>query len=123
MNICIPVESDRGLESRVSAHFGSAPAFMIVDTRTDRCRVIANHAERHVHGACTPVEALLGERVAGAVVGGIGMGALQRLNAADILVYLSEHATVAETLAAWKAGALKLVEPHMACGRHGHRHG
>jgi len=123
MNLCIPIESDRGLESRVSPHFGSAPAFLIVDALTDRCRAIPNQNEHHAHGACNPIAALQGERVAGVVVGGIGMGALQRLNAANVLVYFSEHATAAETLSAWKAGTLKLVEPHMACGGHGHHHG
>jgi len=121
-NLCIPVEADRGLDSRVSAHFGSAPAFLIVDARTRLCRAIPNQTEHHAHGTCNPVAALQGERIAGAVVGGIGMGALQRLNAANILVYRSEHATVAEVLAAWNAGTLEVVQPHTACGRHGHHH-
>ncbi len=34
MNICIPVNEDKGLQSPVCAHFGSAPAFMIVDTES-----------------------------------------------------------------------------------------
>jgi predicted Fe-Mo cluster-binding NifX family protein len=32
MNICIPTTDDEGLESKVCAHFGSAPAFLVVDT-------------------------------------------------------------------------------------------
>jgi len=122
MNICIPVEADRGLESPVCAHFGSAPAFMIVDTTTEVCRAIPNRNAHHAHGMCLPVAALRGERVDGAVVGGIGMGALMKLNAADILVYRSEHATVGETVAAWKAGTLRLVQPSMACSGHRHDH-
>jgi predicted Fe-Mo cluster-binding NifX family protein len=122
MNLCIPVDADRGLDSPVCAHFGSAPAFLIVDTRTERCRAIPNRNEHHAHGMCTPIAALQGERVEGAVVGGIGRGALQKLTAASILVYLSEHATVAETLRAWKAGTLKLVQPDMACAHHGQGH-
>ena len=35
MNLCIPVESDEGLNSRVCAHFGSAPAFLIVELETE----------------------------------------------------------------------------------------
>jgi predicted Fe-Mo cluster-binding NifX family protein len=122
MNICIPVDVDRGLESPVCAHFGSAPAFMIVDTKTESCRAIPNRNQHHAHGMCMPVAALQGEQVDGAVVGGIGMGALQKLNAANILVYLAEHATVAETIAAWKAGTLKLLQPNMACAHHGQGH-
>ncbi len=123
MNICIPVEVDLGLDSAVCAHFGSAPAFMIVDTRTDRCRAIPNRNQHHAHGMCMPLAALEGERVDGAVVSGIGLGALQKLNAANIVVYVSDHATVAETVAAWKAGTLRLMQPSMACGRHGDGHG
>ncbi|HEX9050350.1 MAG TPA: NifB/NifX family molybdenum-iron cluster-binding protein [Anaeromyxobacter sp.] len=123
MNLCIPVDVDRGLESPVCAHFGSAPAFMIVDTATHLCRAIPNGNEHHAHGMCTPVAALLEERVEGAVVGGIGMGALRKLNAANIPVFRSEHATVAETLAAWKAGTLKILEPAQTCAGHGHGQG
>ena len=122
MKLCIPVEADHGLESPVCAHFGSAPAFMIVDTTTEVCRAIPNRNAHHAHGMCLPVAALRGERVDGAVVGGIGMGALMKLNAADILVYRSEHATVGETVAAWKAGTLRLVQPSMACSGHRHDH-
>lgn len=122
MNICIPVEEDNGLESQVCAHFGSAPAFMIVDTESGVCRAIANRNQHHAHGMCMPLAALQGEQIDGMVVGGIGMGALSKLNAASIGVYISEHSTVAETIAAFKAGALRLVQPHMACAHHGQGH-
>ena len=38
VNICIPVTADRGLESPVSGHFGSAPIFMLVDLETRQVR-------------------------------------------------------------------------------------
>jgi predicted Fe-Mo cluster-binding NifX family protein len=122
MNICIPVEEDNGFESQVCAHFGSAPAFMIVDTESGDCRAIPNRNQHHGHGMCMPLASLQGQHIDGMVVGGIGMGALNKLNAADIGVYISEHSTVAETVAAFKAGALKLVQPHMACAHHGRGH-
>ena len=34
MKICIPVNENNGVDSSVSAHFGSAPFFMIVDSDT-----------------------------------------------------------------------------------------
>jgi predicted Fe-Mo cluster-binding NifX family protein len=120
MRICIPVDADRGLESAVCTHFGSAPAFVIADTATGGCRAIPNRNEHHAHGRCVPVAALQREGIDGAVVGGIGMGALRKLNAASILVYRSEHATVGEPIAAFKAGSLKLLQPHMACAGHEH---
>ena len=122
MNICIPVEEDQGLQSRVCAHFGSAPAFMIVDTDSGGCRAIANQNQHHGHGMCMPLASLQGERIYGMVVGGIGMGALNKLNASNVQVYLSECATVAETVDAFKAGTLKPMQPGMACSSHGHSH-
>jgi predicted Fe-Mo cluster-binding NifX family protein len=126
MNICIPVTQDSGLESPVSAHFGSAPLFMILDTENGSCRAVSNRNLNHSHGMCQPLASLAGERMDGMVVGGIGMGALGKLQAANIKVYLSEFPTVAATLAAFKAGSLKLVTPQTACGHHAqgpHHHG
>lgn len=122
MNICIPVNEDKGLESEVCAHFGSAPAFMIVDTESGDRRTIPNHNQHHGHGMCMPVQMLQGEQVDGLVVGGIGMGALNKLGALNIRVYVAAHATVGETVAAFQAGALQLMLPGMACAGHGHSH-
>ena len=121
MQICIPVVEDRGLESRVSAHFGSAPGFMIVDTESGNARLIGNSNQHHAHGMCQPLAALAGETVEGIVVGGIGMGALMKLQAAGITVYRAEHPTVGETLAAYTAGSLQPLGHDQACGgHHGH---
>lgn len=119
MRICIPVEDDLGLQSPVCAHFGSAPAFMIVDISSGDCRTIPNNNQHHGHGMCMPLALLQGEAIDGMVVGGIGMSALGKLNAANIGVYLAEHATVGETVAAFRAGTLKAVQPGMACAHHG----
>ena len=123
MNLCIPVTEDQGLQSPVSGHFGSAPMFLIVDTETLSCRAVPNKNQHHDHGLCQPLLSLDGERIDGVIVGGIGMGALNKLNAANIRVYISEHATVAETVAAFKAGTLQPMQPGMACAHHGpHAH-
>ena len=119
MNICIPIDEDKGLESRVCAHFGSAPVFLIVDTDSGRCRAIPNQNQHHSHGMCMPLASLEGERIDGIVVGGIGMGALNKLDAANIRVYTSENATVGETVDAFKAGTLRPMQPNEACMRHG----
>lgn len=120
MDICIPVLENQGLESPVSAHFGSAPLFMMVDTESGTCRPIFNQNLEHSHGMCQPLLSLARQGVDAMVVGGIGMGALNKLQAANIQVYLSDLPTVSSTLAAFKAGTLKLVTPQSACGHHGH---
>jgi len=71
---------------------------------------------------CTPLAALQGEILDGIVVGGIGMGALNKLMAAGISVFRAEHPTVSTTVAAFKAGSLMPMQPGMACGGHSHGH-
>lgn len=122
MNICIPVDEAKGLHSQVCAHFGSAPAFLIVETASGSCRAIRNDNQHHAHGMCMPLATLAGEHVDAVVVGGIGVGALNRLAAASIRVYVSEHSTVADTITAFKAGTLQLMQPGLACAQHGHGH-
>lgn len=123
MTTCIPVNADEGLASPVCAHFGSAPFFMIVDADSGVCRAIPNRNQHHAHGMCQPLAALAGERLDAIVVGGIGMGALNKLLAAGLQVYQAQHPTVELTLAALKAGQLRGMSPEAACGHHGQRHG
>ena len=121
MNICIPVKEDRGLSSEVYPHFGSAPVFLIVDTESGAARAIANRNAHHGHGMCQPLSSLAGERIDAIVVGGIGMGALAKLEAGGMQVFVSDSGSVGEAVSAWKSGALRLMTPAMACGHHGSR--
>ncbi len=123
MNVCIPVLRDEGLQSRVSPHFGSAPMFLLIDTETSQTTVIDNQNEHHEHGMCSPLQSLAGHDIDSIVVGGIGMGALNKLLAARIKVYQSHLRTAEETLAAFRDGSLHEVDSNMACAGHGHGHG
>jgi predicted Fe-Mo cluster-binding NifX family protein len=126
VNVCIPVIEDQGLKSRVNPHFGSAPLFVVVETESGTCRTIPNGNQHHEHGACQPLSALAGESIDSVIVGGIGMGAVQKLKAAGIRVFISRLETVDETLAAFKDGSLAEATPATACAHHGHgphRHG
>jgi predicted Fe-Mo cluster-binding NifX family protein len=122
MKICMPIDQDRGLQSPVCAHFGSAPLFLLVDTETGTCRAIANQNQHHGHGMCAPLASLQGEAIDGMVVGGIGGGALNKLRAAGIRVYLSTEPTAKATLTALGAGTLREVMPGDACAHPGHGH-
>lgn len=120
MKICIPITNDEGLESEVCAHFGSAPAFLIVDSDSGVCSAVANTNQHHGHGMCAPLAALRGEHIDAIVVGGIGAGAMGKLAVAGIPVHLARYATVRETVAAVVAGTLPVMRPDLACGQHGH---
>ncbi len=119
MMICIPVTEDRGLQSPVCAHFGSAPFFMVVDTETRTWRSIPNRNMHHGHGMCQPLASLAGVQIDGMAVGGIGAGALNKLAAADIRVFLADRETVEETVKAWQAGTLREATLDTACSQHG----
>lgn len=122
MKICIPVETNDGLDSRVCGHFGSAPFFLIVDSDTDACDAITNNGAHHAHGMCQPLAMLAGHDLDAVVVGGIGRGALLKLQAGNIGVFLSEHATVRATMDAHKEGTLRPVSLDNVCGGHAHGH-
>jgi len=122
MKICIPVESDQGIDSQVSAHFGSAPIFMIVDSDTLNCKAIINTNEHHSHGMCQPLAVLKSEKFDGIVVGGIGMGAFNKLQAAKIKVFRTKLSTIKEAIDAHKSGTLKEVTEKTACASHGSGH-
>ncbi|TGU74632.1 diguanylate cyclase [Geomonas terrae] len=123
MKICFPVECNEGLSSAVFGHFGSAPGFLVIDSNTDECTAINNGDRVHQHGACNPVAGLGGHEVDAIVVGGIGGGALYKLNAAGMRVFQARPGTVAENMALFKANELPEYLPGHTCGGHGHSHG
>mgnify|MGYP002636591427 CR=1 FL=1 len=120
MKLCIPVNEDRGLESPICAHFGSAPMFLTIDTDTLATEALENQNQHHDHGMCRPLASLNGHAIDALVVGGIGQGALNKLAASGIQVFMAGAPTVGETVAAYKAGTLRMVDPRHACVGHGH---
>jgi len=109
MKACLPVAQDRGLESRVYPHLGSAPMLLVVDTETKATRAIANRRCESTHGPCNPLDLLANESLDLMVVSGIGPGALERLHAGGIRVYHTSRRTAGEALEAIGRGALPPV--------------
>lgn len=118
MKICFPAQNNDGLDSAVYNHFGSAPIFMVVDTDTDNITAINNRDQHHVHGACNPMKALDNQEVDAIVVGGIGAGALTRLNQMGIIVHRSQAATIRENLAMFASKTLPELTLQGCCGGH-----
>ena len=123
MKVCFPVKENRGLESAVFGHFGSAPVFVIIDTGGGEVAEVINRDLHHAHGACSPIKALGGHQVDAVVVGGIGGGALSGLNGAGIRVYRSGTPTIAGNVDLLRHGALVEWTPGRTCGGHGPGHG
>ena len=123
MKVCFPVENNQGLASLVFNHFGSAPEFLIVDMTTCQFQSISNSDKIHQHGACNPVAGLGGNHVDAIVVGGIGGGALHKLNAAGIRAFKAHGGSISENIDMLKIGTLQEYLPGHTCGGHGHSHG
>ena len=119
MKVGFAVQQDNGLESTVYDHFGSAPAFIIVDTELKQVSSVNNSNTQREHGACNPIMTLGGNTVDALVVGGIGPGAIMRLNAMGVKVYRRGASTVNENLSL--LGESKLYELSMddSCQEHG----
>jgi predicted Fe-Mo cluster-binding NifX family protein len=118
MKVGFAVEVNEGIESKVFKHFGSAPVFIIVDAATKEITTVNNKDRNHVHGACNPIQALDGQRVNAMVVGGIGAGALSKLNSMGIKAYGSSAATVKENLSLLNESKLQELFSIHACRGH-----
>ncbi len=118
MKICFPVQNDNGIESTVYNHFGSAPVFVVFDTATKGVASINNRDQHHSHGACNPMKALDNQKVDAIVVGGIGAGALTRLNQMGITVHRSQGVTIRENLSMFQAKSLPVLTVQGCCGGH-----
>lgn len=118
MKICFPVQHNAGLESTVYNHFGSAPHFVIVDTETNTVAAINNRDQHHAHGACNPLKALDNQQIDAVIVGGIGAGALTRLNQAGVKVYRAQSQALKDNIALLEANNLPEFILQGCCGGH-----
>lgn len=98
MKICVPVEKNDGIKSKVYGHFGSAPFFAFYDTDIKKLEISDNTQKEHEHGSCNPVKAFEEKKIDAVFVAGIGRGAVGVLNSVGIKVYIAEYKTVEELL-------------------------
>lgn len=115
MKICIPVEKNEGLNSRPFNHFGSAPMFLVCNLEDGKLSEIANGDLGHEHGKCQPLKALSGTEVDCVIVGGIGQGAISKLNTMGIKVYKAQGSTVEENINLLKDNRLEEFASNHSC--------
>lgn len=119
MKVAFSTQIALGLQSTVFNHFGSASFFIIVETDDDSHIVVVNKDKDHQHGQCQPLNALDGEKTDAVVVGGIGGGALRKLNDAGVKVFKGIEGSVKENLEMIKENKLIVYTSDMTCGGHG----
>ena len=122
MKVCIPIEENKGLESIAFNHFGTAPFFLIYDLENEEIKVIENGDLNHSHGMCQPLKALGGEKVDAILVGGIGAGALMKLNNQGIKAYKVASETVLKNIDLLKSNKLGEFSVNNSCNHHGCHH-
>jgi len=118
MKIAFPVQVDQGLDSQVYGHFGSAPSFVILDSASGQLETVGNSDAHHAHGQCQPMKALAGNAVDAVVVGGIGGGALMRLQAQGVRVFRAVEGSVKQNLEYMTSGKLPEFSANMTCVGH-----
>lgn len=122
MRLCIPTDDGEGLAGRLSAHFGSAPYFTLVESETGDVRVVENLHSRHEPGSCHAAESLVGYGVEAVVCRSLGRRAFGRLRALGLPVFVSEEGEAAGALEAFRDGRLPRLSSESAC-HGGRRHG
>lgn len=118
MKIAFPSQENMSLDSPVYSHFGSARFFIIVDAATGEAETENNSDLDHIHGQCQPLATFGGKTVDAVVVGGIGGGALRKLDSAGVATYRAVEGTVAENLKLFKVGKLPKFEMEHTCSGH-----
>lgn len=118
MKIAIPVKENQGLESVPYNHFGTAPMFIIYNLENEELKVIGNNDLHHQHGMCQPMKALAGEQVDAILVGGIGAGALVKLQSQGIKVYKVANGSVSDNIDLLKRNELMEFSVKHSCDHH-----
>lgn len=122
MKICVPVEVNKGLESKPYGHFGSAPMFVVYDLEKNEITELSNNDLHHEHGKCQPLKALQGNIVDAVIVGGVGQGAIMKLNDMGVKVYKSQGETIRENLDLYKENKLQEFPSNHTCSHDGCGH-
>ena len=118
MKLCIPIMENKGLESIVYSHFGSASTFLIYDIDKESVEEIDNSDKQHIHGQCHPMNSIDNKNIDAIVVGGIGARAINKLQANNIKVFRSEPGTVGFNIDLFRKNMLQELTLDDACAHH-----
>lgn len=125
--IAIPTETDAGLSSVRSGHFGHSQHFIIVELEADQIKGITGVKNiAHGAGGCMKPVGLLAENgVESLLVAGIGQGPFQRLHQQGIRVFfadLAQFPDITSTVNGFLNHQLPLLHPEQLCTNSGTCH-
>lgn len=122
MKVCIPAQDSKGLDGTPYGHFGSASHFVVHDTGTGETEIVGNADAHHAHGMCHPLSVIEGRHIEAIIVGGIGAGAIRKLQAGGVRVYRAAAGTIRENVDLLTSGKLEELSVENACGGRGEDH-
>jgi predicted Fe-Mo cluster-binding NifX family protein len=118
--IVVPTDDERGLNARLSEHFGRAPYFVVVeleDGNVSSVQVIPNESE-HFGGFGRAAEAILRLRPSAVITYGMGPRALKAFQEAGVAVLRANADTVKGVIEAYRRGELEeLTEGYLHARR------
>jgi predicted Fe-Mo cluster-binding NifX family protein len=123
MRIAVSSESDQGLESMVSPHFGRCPHFILIDLEGREVSVV-QAIENPFFGQHQPGQVpgfIQSQGVDVMLTGGMGRRAIAFFQQFNIKPVTGAQGTVAFALEQYLAGALQEAEPCAESEEH-HRH-
>lgn len=119
MRVVIPCETNEGLSSMRSGHFGHAPWLTVVDFDEDGKLVsveAVKNAEHDATGCAGVIQHVMGLNADAIITAGMGMPPLMRFTQAGVKVY-AERVTpgVGDVLRKLAEGDVALMSPDDAC--------
>ncbi len=113
--IAIPIDSNQGLESAVSGHFGHCPAFALVTLENGKTTGL-DLVENVPHSSCAgPVNLLAEHGVEVLLASGMGMRPYVIAKQLGIAVLKSDGKTVAEAIEGYTRGDAKDIRDGGLC--------
>lgn len=123
MLACIPTRGNGGLEDTVHEHFGSAPYFTLLDTKTNEITILENRNAHHDHGTCHPMNQLASHKIDCVICSGMGRRAIEALNAEGIRILQSPWTKISDIAEGLRTNSLTEMDPLRACRGHGQQGG
>jgi len=101
MKILIPIKENKGVESKLSEHFGHCPYFGIYETASKNTEIIENNID-HTNEQLTPVDQIM--RFSPDIVfsKGIGERAIKLFSKTQIKLKTGEFQTLGEVIKNWE---------------------
>ena len=126
MKLAIPSETDAGLDSIRSGHFGHTPFFTIVEYADDGSIASVESVRNVDHdqfGCGGVIEYVMSLGVDGILTVGMGMPPLMRFTQSGITVYSeTETPMVGDVAQKFARGEVVVMSPDAACNHGGHSH-